>query len=100
MNIRTLAMEVTAMIRIQRGLSKFFVGLAGVACVLIGDAFAQTTVNPPVRHVRFDSPEGWALKYFTSTTLLTGFQPPEYREEPTRRFGSVTLGVELGWLPE
>jgi hypothetical protein len=73
--------------------------LAGVACLLIGDAFAQTTVNASTRHVRFDSPEGWALKYFTSATLLSGFQPPEYREAPTRGFGSVTLGVELGWLP-
>jgi hypothetical protein len=74
--------------------------LAGVAGVLTGEAFAQATVNPAARHVPFDSPEGWALKYFTSTTLLSGLQPPEDGEAPPRRFGSVTLGLELGWLPE
>ncbi len=88
------------MIRIQRGSSRFFVCLISVACVLTGDAFAQATGSAPARHVRFDSPEGWALKYFTSTTLLSGLQPPEDREAQPRQFGSVTFGIELGWLPE
>jgi hypothetical protein len=89
------------MLRFERGSSRLFVCLAGVACVLTGDAFAQERVNAPARHVRFDSPEGWALKYFTSATLLSGLQPPETEDrEAPRRFGSVTLGVELGWLPE
>jgi len=28
-------------------------------------------------HVGFESPEGWGLKYFASTTLLNGLQPAE-----------------------
>jgi hypothetical protein len=49
------------------------------------------------QHKDFDSPEGWALKRFASATLLTGLQPPESAED--RRFGSLTLGFEIGWLP-
>jgi hypothetical protein len=48
-------------------------------------------------HVSFDRPEGWGLKYFASTTLLSGLQPPDPLEG--RRIGSVTVGLELGWLP-
>src|SRR5690348_10350921 len=28
-------------------------------------------------HVGFDRPEAWGLKYFASTSLLSGLQPPE-----------------------
>src|SRR5713101_3956198 len=31
-------------------------------------------------HVGFESPEAWGLKYFASTTLLNGLQPPEPSE--------------------
>jgi len=48
-------------------------------------------------HVGFDSPEGWGLKYFASTTLLNGLQPPTEPEE--YHVGSVNVGLELGWLP-
>src|SRR5215470_3691076 len=48
-------------------------------------------------HVGFDSPEGWGLKYFASTTLLNGLQPPAEPEE--YHVGSVNVGLELGWLP-
>jgi len=40
-------------------------------------------------------PEAWALQYFTSVSLLTGFGVPE-----DRRPGSVELGVELSWIPD
>ncbi|HEX8985669.1 MAG TPA: hypothetical protein VF767_09565, partial [Bryobacteraceae bacterium] len=48
-------------------------------------------------HIGFDRPEAWGLKYFASTTLLSGLQPPEPAEG--YRVGSVTIGFELGWLP-
>jgi len=48
-------------------------------------------------HIGFDRPEAWGLKYFTSTSLLSGLQPPEPTEGHT--FGSITVGLELGWVP-
>ncbi len=42
----------------------------------------------------FDRPESWALKYFASATLLTGLGAPE---ETTA--GTVTIGMEGGWIP-
>jgi hypothetical protein len=38
------------------------------------------------------------LKYFASTSLLSGLLPPEPPEG--HRFGSITVGFEMGWLPE
>ena len=49
-------------------------------------------------HVGFDRPEAWGLKYFASTSLLSGLAPPPASGEG-HRTGSVTIGVELGWLP-
>ncbi len=48
-------------------------------------------------HIGFERPEAWGLKYFASTTLLSGLQPPAPAEG--YHFGSVTVGLELGWLP-
>jgi hypothetical protein len=48
-------------------------------------------------HVGFNSPEAWGLKYFASTSLLSGLEPPDPAEG--HRIGSITLGLELGWLP-
>jgi hypothetical protein len=48
-------------------------------------------------HVGFDRPEAWGLKYFASTSLLSGLPPPE--SPAGRRTGSLTVGLELGWLP-
>jgi hypothetical protein len=50
------------------------------------------------QHIAFDRPEAWALKYFASATLLSGLQPPEPSPE-SRRFGSINIGLELGWVP-
>ena len=65
-----------------------------VAIALSTNASAQTPVIAPVESLNFDRPEAWALKYFTSPTLLTGLETPE-----TMRPGSVTIGLELGWIP-
>src|SRR4051812_10563314 len=61
-------------------------------CTLAVGACAQT------QHLDFDRPEAWALKYFASATLMNGLQPPEPLFE-RRATGSVTLGLEAGWLP-
>lgn len=82
-----------------------FAFVIAVATVSAGNAMAQSGVGNGGRvnasneneHVSFDSPEAWALKYFASTTLLSGLQP---EQSPSgRRVGSFTVGLELGWLP-
>lgn len=49
-------------------------------------------------HLGFDRPESWGLKYFASTSLLSGLQPPPPPEG--YHLGSVTVGFEAGWLPQ
>src|SRR5712692_3272140 len=87
--------------------------VVGVACVLTSDAMAQYgaggggttggsaagayTVYRDNYHVGFDTPEAWGLKYFASTSLLSGLPQPETQEG--RRVGSVTAGFEVGWVP-
>src|SRR5207302_6227662 len=48
-------------------------------------------------HLGFDKPEAWGLKYFASTSLLSGLLPPQTEEHRT---GSITVGFEIGWLPQ
>ena len=82
-----------------------FACVVGVASVSVNNAMAQSevgnggTVNAGNQneHVSFDRPEAWALKYFASTTLLSGLQPEQSFNG--RRIGSVTVGLEMGWLP-
>jgi hypothetical protein len=64
--------------------------------MFISGAVAQTGVKTTVQHLDFERPEAWALKYFTSSTLLAGL-PLTPGEE--RRAGSVTVSLELGWIP-
>lgn len=84
------------------------VRVVAMASVLTVSAIAQNTGStgaaiPGVTrfgnnyHVGFERPEAWGLKYFTSTTLLSGLQPPERTED--HRVGAVTVGIELGWVP-
>lgn len=42
----------------------------------------------------FDRPEAWALKYFSSVTLMTRLEGPSELEA-----GGVELGLEAGWIP-
>jgi hypothetical protein len=65
--------------------------LAGVAPAA---AVAQEQVIAPSDYMDFDRPESWAMKYFAATSLPTGIETPQ----PTR-FGSIRLGLELGWVP-
>jgi hypothetical protein len=66
----------------------------GLAVLSANASYAQTQVVGPVEHVDFNRPEAWALKYFTSTTLLSGF---EIAEAP--RPGSLAFGVDVVALP-
>jgi len=83
-------MEVIAMSNVKRVLA--------LACIFAGCGFAQARTTTSVQHLNFDAPEAWALKYFTSATMLSGLQPPETAVEP-RKVGSLTVGLEFGWIP-
>ncbi|HXB70056.1 MAG TPA: hypothetical protein VNY05_17515 [Candidatus Acidoferrales bacterium] len=85
-----------------------FAVVVGVTSVLTATAMAQNGgsasgaipgITPFGKnyHVSFDRPEAWGLKYFSSTSLLSGLQPPEAAEG--HRIGSVSVGFETGWLP-
>jgi hypothetical protein len=76
---------------------------AVVTSLFNNEAIGQSTANNggvkfgDNYHLGFERPEAWGLKYFASTTLLSGLQPPEPSEG--RRVWSVTVGFEMGWLP-
>lgn len=48
-------------------------------------------------HLGFDRPESWGLKYFASASVLSGLPAVEPAEG--HRVGSITIGLETGWLP-
>jgi len=69
-----------------------------VACTVVilavpARASAQMVMSS-VEHLAFDRPESWALKYFAAATLLGGLETPSPQAP-----GSVSVGLEAGWLP-
>jgi hypothetical protein len=44
--------------------------------------------------IGFNSPEAWALKYFSAVSTFTAIGPPAVREP-----GSLDFGLEGGWIP-
>lgn len=64
-----------------------------LALGLAGAAGAQGVIDE-VQDLSFDAPESWAMKYFTSVSLLTGLGVAEAREP-----GSVEVGVEASSVP-
>ena len=46
------------------------------------------------QEVGFERPEAWAMKYFTSVTLMTGMGPPR-----PLHFGSVRVMADAEWIP-
>lgn len=66
-----------------------------------GTASGSTT-NPAVfgknYHIGFDRPEAWGLKYFASSSLLSGLPAPPPAEG--YHLGAVTVGFETSWLPQ
>ena len=76
---------------------------AALAAVLAGGALlaavpAPTAAAQPVlradEDLGFDRPEAWALKYFASVSLASGFGVPA-----ERRAGDVDFAFEVGWIP-
>ncbi|MEK6596483.1 MAG: hypothetical protein AABZ18_08210, partial [Pseudomonadota bacterium] len=59
-----------------------------------GQALAQVVINE-TEFLHSDRPEAWAMNYFTSATLLSGFSAPR-----SRALGSVEVGAELDWVPQ
>jgi hypothetical protein len=59
-----------------------------LTCIITGRGFAQTRTITSVQHLNFDTPEAWALKYFTSATMMSGLQPPETPSE-SKRIGGI-----------
>ena len=49
-------------------------------------------------HIGFERPEAWGLKYFASSSLLGGLPAPPPGED--YRFGAITVGLEMDWLPQ
>ncbi len=68
------------------------VAALAIALGLSNGAAAQ--VIAPTEHLAFDTPESWALQYFTSATLMTGLET-DMPDVP----GSVAVQLEAGWLP-
>ena len=65
---------------------------AAILAVTAATAAAQQQV--PVERLTFDRPEAWALKYFVSSTMLSGLDVPGNHQP-----GSIAIGLEVGWLP-
>ncbi len=67
-----------------------------IACWFVlfsaGPAAAQSGVG--VEELDWDRPEAWAMKYFSSVSLLTGLGPPRAREP-----WSFEIGLELDNIP-
>jgi hypothetical protein len=73
-----------------------------VMCMVSVNAIAQSgsgsgfSLNKNY-HISFERPEAWGLKYFISTSLLSGLQPPELSE--AHKVGSISVGMEVDWIP-
>lgn len=70
---------------------------------LVALAFAASLAAPPAaaqpefrndEDLEFDRPEAWAMKYYASVSLASGFGVPAERQP-----GDVDLAFEVGWIP-
>ncbi len=120
--MRILSDLLKGFIMIRSDISRLTVAFVAAVTVIAADAFAQQygggTGGGPAPatggaagtggaaagynfhqnyHIGFDRPEAWGLKYFASASLLSGL-PAEPSPE-NHRVGSITVGVELGWMP-
>lgn len=65
-----------------------------LAALMLQTGVAQAQVIDLIENMDFDRPEAWAMKYFTSATLLTEFGTPADLGP-----AGVELGFEGGWVP-
>jgi hypothetical protein len=68
--------------------------LVGLLSVCLAPATKAQTVLDFTDELDFDRPEAWAMKYYASLTLLTGFGAPRALDP-----GSIDLVLEGGWVP-
>lgn len=70
--------------------------VSNLCCVLafsvVPAANAQILLDS-VDNMDFDRPESWAMKYFTSVSIMDGFGDPGVGR------GEITVGFEAGWVP-
>ena len=74
-------------------MSKRWIIYVAVAWMPVATATAQPVVDLE-EEVDFSRPEAWAMKYFGSVNLLTGFGAPR-----AARPGTIDLGLEIDWVP-
>jgi hypothetical protein len=60
----------------------------------VANAWPQDNTLQGTEFLDSRRPEAWAMNYFTSVSLFSGFGAPRGRE-----FGSVELGAEMDWIP-
>ena len=77
---------------LKRNISSALVGAAIVLIAAAGSSSAQ--VLDDVEELDWDRPEAWAMKFFSSVSLLTGLGPPRAREP-----WSLEIGLELDTIP-
>ncbi len=87
---RTLAMEAR---RTALGAALAVFAAFAVLAGAVPPAAAQE-VFAPRTELDFEEPEAWAMAWFGSITLLTGFGVPEPLDP-----WALEVGLELGWVP-
>lgn len=75
-------------------LSRVVAFALSVACALAAVPAAAQPVFRADEDLAFDRPEAWAMKYYASVSLASGFGVPVEREP-----GSVDFAFEVGWIP-
>lgn len=66
----------------------------GLWLLIFGTGVFAREVIRSTERLDSDRPEVWAMNYFTSITVLSGFGAPR-----PRAFGEFEVGLELGWIP-
>ena len=74
-------------------MSKRWIIYVAVTWMPVATAAAQPVVDFE-EEADFSRPEAWAMKYFASVNLLTGFGAPRAAQP-----GTMDLGLEIDWVP-
>ena len=90
--VKTLGMAAAMACAAQAQYGGGATGSGAAAGMANGEAFNRNY------HISFERPEAWGLKYFASVSLLSGLPAPPPSEES--HFGTVTVSVEMDWLPQ
>ena len=74
-------------------IARVLFGAVTALVLSFGHAAAQGIIEGS-EELRFDRTEAWAMKYFASVGIFTGFGVP-----PALEPGAIVLGFEGGWIP-